>query len=153
MKLHPTEIRTSISPSSAVELNTTSALANYATEVGVLLVDTAFTAHWLQVNYGLFLLVMYPDQQERIQGGGGIQMTIAFFLRLFVAALLLGSVTLYRNDYAKEAVTQHAAEVELYLNEDKTEYMLMSKVEQDQHPLSPGETSFKSGDIFKYPAA
>nr|CAD7408060.1 unnamed protein product [Timema poppensis] len=31
-KIHPTEIRTSISPSSAVELNTTSALANYATE-------------------------------------------------------------------------------------------------------------------------
>nr|CAD7575445.1 unnamed protein product [Timema californicum] len=33
--IHPTEIRTSISPSSAVELNTTSALANYATEAGV----------------------------------------------------------------------------------------------------------------------
>nr|CAD7431312.1 unnamed protein product [Timema monikensis] len=31
--VHPTEIRTSISPSSAVELNSTSALANYATEV------------------------------------------------------------------------------------------------------------------------
>ncbi|CAG2056414.1 unnamed protein product [Timema podura] len=31
---HPTEIRTSISPSSAVGLNTTSALANYATEAG-----------------------------------------------------------------------------------------------------------------------
>nr|CAD7263533.1 unnamed protein product [Timema shepardi] len=30
--VHPTEMRTSISPSSAVELNTTSALANYATE-------------------------------------------------------------------------------------------------------------------------
>nr|CAD7406339.1 unnamed protein product [Timema cristinae] len=30
--VHPTEIRTSISPSSAIELNTTSALANYATE-------------------------------------------------------------------------------------------------------------------------
>nr|CAD7405461.1 unnamed protein product [Timema poppensis] len=30
--VHPTEIRTSISPSSAVELYTTSALANYATE-------------------------------------------------------------------------------------------------------------------------
>nr|CAD7403452.1 unnamed protein product [Timema poppensis] len=29
---HPTEIRTSISPSSSVELNTTSALANYAIE-------------------------------------------------------------------------------------------------------------------------
>nr|CAD7200819.1 unnamed protein product [Timema douglasi] len=32
--VHPTEIRTSISPSSAVELKTTSALANYATEAG-----------------------------------------------------------------------------------------------------------------------
>nr|CAD7589905.1 unnamed protein product [Timema genevievae] len=33
--VHPTEIRTSISPSSAVELNTTSALANYTTEAVV----------------------------------------------------------------------------------------------------------------------
>nr|CAD7397587.1 unnamed protein product [Timema cristinae] len=32
--VNPTEIRTSISPSTAVELNTTSALANYATEAG-----------------------------------------------------------------------------------------------------------------------
>nr|CAD7258278.1 unnamed protein product [Timema shepardi] len=32
--VHVTEIRTSISPSSVVELNTTSALANYATEAG-----------------------------------------------------------------------------------------------------------------------
>nr|CAD7394636.1 unnamed protein product [Timema cristinae] len=32
--VHPTEIRTSISPSSAVKLNTTSALVNYATEAG-----------------------------------------------------------------------------------------------------------------------
>nr|CAD7573104.1 unnamed protein product [Timema californicum] len=31
--VHPTEIQTLISPSSAVELNTTSALANYATEL------------------------------------------------------------------------------------------------------------------------
>nr|CAD7408959.1 unnamed protein product [Timema cristinae] len=30
--VHPNEIRTAISPSSAVELNTSSALANYATE-------------------------------------------------------------------------------------------------------------------------
>nr|CAD7414080.1 unnamed protein product [Timema poppensis] len=34
-RLHLTEIRTSISPSSVVELNTTSALANYATEAGM----------------------------------------------------------------------------------------------------------------------
>nr|CAD7586050.1 unnamed protein product [Timema genevievae] len=32
--VHPTEIRTSISPSSVVELNTTSVLANYATKAG-----------------------------------------------------------------------------------------------------------------------
>nr|CAD7404463.1 unnamed protein product [Timema poppensis] len=37
--VHPTEIRTSISPSSAVELNTTSALANYATEAASLFVQ------------------------------------------------------------------------------------------------------------------
>nr|CAD7591839.1 unnamed protein product [Timema genevievae] len=34
LSVHPTEIRTSISPSSAVELNTTSELANYTTEAG-----------------------------------------------------------------------------------------------------------------------
>nr|CAD7571920.1 unnamed protein product [Timema californicum] len=39
MHVHPTEIRTSISLSSAVELNTTSALANYATEAGVCVRD------------------------------------------------------------------------------------------------------------------
>nr|CAD7258073.1 unnamed protein product [Timema shepardi] len=33
--VNPTEIRTSISPSSAVELNMTSALASYATEAGI----------------------------------------------------------------------------------------------------------------------
>nr|CAD7572532.1 unnamed protein product [Timema californicum] len=32
--VHPTEIRTSISPPSAAELNTTSALANYAIKAG-----------------------------------------------------------------------------------------------------------------------
>nr|CAD7428252.1 unnamed protein product [Timema monikensis] len=35
VRVHPTEIRTSISPSSTVELNTTSALANYATEAAI----------------------------------------------------------------------------------------------------------------------
>nr|CAD7204031.1 unnamed protein product [Timema douglasi] len=35
--VHPAEIQTSISPSSAVELNTTTALANYATEVAVVM--------------------------------------------------------------------------------------------------------------------
>nr|CAD7587558.1 unnamed protein product [Timema genevievae] len=41
--VHPTEIRTSISPSSAVELNTTSVLANYATEL-----------YGIPQHYGLF---------------------------------------------------------------------------------------------------
>nr|CAD7450434.1 unnamed protein product [Timema bartmani] len=34
LQVYPTEIRTSISPSSAIELNTTSALANHTTEAG-----------------------------------------------------------------------------------------------------------------------
>nr|CAD7428958.1 unnamed protein product [Timema monikensis] len=42
--VHPTEIRTSISPSSAVELNTTSALANYATEADLKVARTNSTA-------------------------------------------------------------------------------------------------------------
>nr|CAD7259316.1 unnamed protein product [Timema shepardi] len=41
--VHPTEIRTSISPSSAVELNTTSALANYATEAGLITLSCTVT--------------------------------------------------------------------------------------------------------------
>nr|CAD7401318.1 unnamed protein product [Timema cristinae] len=41
--VHPTEIRTSISPSSAVELNTTSGLANYATKAAEPLVEKAIT--------------------------------------------------------------------------------------------------------------
>ncbi|CAG2057743.1 unnamed protein product [Timema podura] len=39
--VHPTEIGTSISPSSAVELNTTGALANYATEAGLFKINQA----------------------------------------------------------------------------------------------------------------
>nr|CAD7194928.1 unnamed protein product [Timema douglasi] len=44
--VHPTEIRTSISPSSAVELNKTSALANYATEAAVELNTTSALANY-----------------------------------------------------------------------------------------------------------
>nr|CAD7200575.1 unnamed protein product [Timema douglasi] len=48
--VHPTEIRTSISPSSAVELNTTSALANYATEAGAgILKDGKIVLHGFTV--------------------------------------------------------------------------------------------------------
>nr|CAD7462952.1 unnamed protein product [Timema tahoe] len=43
-EVHPTEIRTSISPSSAVEPNTTSALANYATEAVVMMCSVAVSS-------------------------------------------------------------------------------------------------------------
>nr|CAD7588778.1 unnamed protein product [Timema genevievae] len=62
--VHPTEIRTSISPSSAVGLNTTSALANYATEV--VSTDPCHqhtTRHCrdVMVTYGGNLLVASPS--------------------------------------------------------------------------------------------
>nr|CAD7434027.1 unnamed protein product [Timema monikensis] len=57
--VHPTEIRTSISPSSAVELNTTSALANYTTEAG------DFTTEELSV--AMLLLVKLVQCQEFIK--------------------------------------------------------------------------------------
>nr|CAD7197583.1 unnamed protein product [Timema douglasi] len=50
--VHPTEIRTSISPSSEVELNTTSALANYATEAGTSLLKT-LQAHIMKTQRSL----------------------------------------------------------------------------------------------------
>nr|CAD7574328.1 unnamed protein product [Timema californicum] len=52
--VHPTEIRTSISPSSAVELNTTSGLANCATEAGselkLKIIPQAEEVTWLPVT-------------------------------------------------------------------------------------------------------
>nr|CAD7569169.1 unnamed protein product [Timema californicum] len=48
--VHSTEIRTSISPSSAVELNTTSALANYAIEAAVELNTTSALANYATEN-------------------------------------------------------------------------------------------------------
>nr|CAD7576945.1 unnamed protein product [Timema californicum] len=53
--VHPTEIRTLISPSSAVELNTTSALANYATKAGVNLLK--LFRLYSSVNQGLAITI------------------------------------------------------------------------------------------------
>nr|CAD7573475.1 unnamed protein product [Timema californicum] len=62
--VHPTEIRASISPSSAVELNVTSALANHTTEavtiditLRVVLSGRKFTINWLDVVRVVFLLL------------------------------------------------------------------------------------------------
>nr|CAD7454400.1 unnamed protein product [Timema tahoe] len=55
-KLHPTEIRTSISPSSAVELNTTSALANYATEAGTSPVMSFLSTYARQLGFSSLIV-------------------------------------------------------------------------------------------------
>nr|CAD7204783.1 unnamed protein product [Timema douglasi] len=52
--VHPTETRTSISPSSAVELNTTSALSNYATEKSAVSCQSAPKKPW---GYCIYLNV------------------------------------------------------------------------------------------------
>nr|CAD7201662.1 unnamed protein product [Timema douglasi] len=67
--VHPTEIRTSISPSSAVELNTTSALANYATKLNTAsfptpLVDiVSFTAP-LNAGYTELFAILFKTLQR-----------------------------------------------------------------------------------------
>nr|CAD7568574.1 unnamed protein product [Timema californicum] len=57
LPVHPTEIRTSISPSSAVELNTTSALANYATEAELWLVSIT---HQILLGESTLLKALFP---------------------------------------------------------------------------------------------
>nr|CAD7444562.1 unnamed protein product [Timema bartmani] len=66
--VHPTEIRTSISPSSAVELNTTSALANYATEAGLNLIDSLCKA--TPRSQGQEAVVSKLEGVTRRSGGG-----------------------------------------------------------------------------------
>nr|CAD7596801.1 unnamed protein product [Timema genevievae] len=63
--VHPTEIRTSISPSSAVELNTTGALANYATEAG----DVAIDSSTGRGNTLLFGYEFWTLRKRRGEGG------------------------------------------------------------------------------------
>nr|CAD7460065.1 unnamed protein product [Timema tahoe] len=77
--VHPTEIRTSISPSSAVELNTTSALANYVTEAGKTIEkmkedigDSYFwasvnkTTHLCGINIGNIVVIQTFDEEAAI---------------------------------------------------------------------------------------
>ncbi|CAG2053217.1 unnamed protein product [Timema podura] len=61
--VHPTEIRTSISPSSVVWLNTTGALANYATEAGIEGTDTLREAGCL---FRLQNLLVYPKTNVKL---------------------------------------------------------------------------------------
>nr|CAD7439328.1 unnamed protein product [Timema bartmani] len=63
--VHPTEIRTSISPSSAVELNTTSTLANYATEAASYLPDYAA----MLVADRVTLVLRCPGRQVDVVNG------------------------------------------------------------------------------------
>nr|CAD7398352.1 unnamed protein product [Timema poppensis] len=61
--IHPTEIRTPISPSSAVELNTTRVLANYASKAGEYYVDA-----WL-INA---IMAVYDESKEGVRVEGAL---------------------------------------------------------------------------------
>nr|CAD7460535.1 unnamed protein product [Timema tahoe] len=52
-QVHPTEIRTLISPSSAVKLNTTSAIANYATEAAIIGIGAVWCGSLVILDGGL----------------------------------------------------------------------------------------------------
>nr|CAD7587770.1 unnamed protein product [Timema genevievae] len=75
--VHPTEIRTSISPSSAAELNTTSALANYATEAGMDPAEPHFgdTLPVVRLDYtdAEFVDIIHTDTSRFITGGLGMR--------------------------------------------------------------------------------
>nr|CAD7427999.1 unnamed protein product [Timema monikensis] len=63
--VHPTEIRTSISPSSAVELNTTSVLANYATELMKLYESATREKEAMVVRYAVSEKEVIDQKKER----------------------------------------------------------------------------------------
>nr|CAD7262709.1 unnamed protein product [Timema shepardi] len=73
--VHPTEIRTSISPSSAVELNTTSALANYATELANALVVLSSTAEEGEIEVRISVGIPLSDMAiPRDLGSGKLEL-------------------------------------------------------------------------------
>nr|CAD7264347.1 unnamed protein product [Timema shepardi] len=69
LPVHPTEIRTSISPSSAVELNTTSALANYATEAARALSRSLARSSVATSHYNQCVLFYILVARSRAQSG------------------------------------------------------------------------------------
>nr|CAD7198010.1 unnamed protein product [Timema douglasi] len=73
--VHPTEIRTSISPSSAVELNTTSALANYATEAGS--AGNRLSTVVLEIRLGEVKQPPLHSGSGDTFGGGEVQASVA----------------------------------------------------------------------------
>nr|CAD7197251.1 unnamed protein product [Timema douglasi] len=82
--VHPTEIRTSISPSSAVELNTTSALANYATEAVILppIIQKRCVVikKKLHSDVILFHMIFYDEKENNMYGGFNFTVKDAFIL-------------------------------------------------------------------------
>nr|CAD7443628.1 unnamed protein product [Timema bartmani] len=64
--VHPTEIRTSISPSSVVWLNTTGTLANYATKAGMRVELVAFAIyHLLTLIPQMVLEISRPNERSQ----------------------------------------------------------------------------------------
>nr|CAD7402908.1 unnamed protein product [Timema poppensis] len=93
--LKPTEIRTLISPSSAVELNTTSALANYATEAGQKIVSLKDVLNFGSSNLnGDFTLdrAMRSDRSSNLIGN----FTLDRAMRSDCSSNLNGDLTLDR---------------------------------------------------------
>nr|CAD7403184.1 unnamed protein product [Timema cristinae] len=109
--VHPTEIRTSISSSSAVELNTTSALANYATEIREIDLGSQFPAiRSITVKDA----VLYEEHQNLdtvdlcvdLEYSGGFQISIDANMLLGKAAYLAVKVN-HLSGQARLQFTRH----------------------------------------------
>nr|CAD7577189.1 unnamed protein product [Timema californicum] len=99
--VHSTEIRTSISPSSAVELNTTSALANYATEAGRNMMNGLSTNQSIISLFGL----LFGDTLEHMGYGttGAAVITTVMTAVTNFSGLVTGPI-IRRYSYRKAAV-------------------------------------------------
>nr|CAD7430696.1 unnamed protein product [Timema monikensis] len=117
IRIHPSKIRTSISPSSAVGLNTTSALANYATEwrsmYGVAIRKSkyrsdVFTNKRNLNPQGVYLNLRGKREWESIQGEKNSVHTTGLNLR----SLVIGSLASCESDVLDYAATE-ASSIEL----------------------------------------
>nr|CAD7410186.1 unnamed protein product [Timema poppensis] len=105
--IHPTEIRTSISPSSAVELNTTSTLANYATEAGPVLQYWYTILERIVGTNGRAITVVRKVLMDQIIAAPLLLAIVLTTITLLFGQDLAGVRAKFRQDYLAVLITNY----------------------------------------------